>query len=225
LLAAIFARLKVPNLLALMIAVLVAEVPVSWWVMVRRVRRETGGRFTLADAFPWRGRVPWWQFLVIGIPVLLFSLVMMGGVGPQVGEALRGAFFSWVPEWLVMRPDPRIFAGLSRTVTLAIWVLGLVSFTLIGGFTQELYSRGFLLPRMAHLGSWAPVLNALLFAVFHLASPWSWPAFFVIVLPWALLVWWKRSIQIGLFVHVGMLLLQWVGMSLMLFGLVPLPGG
>ena len=43
------------------------------------------------------------------------------------------------------------------------------------------------------------------------------------VLPWAYLVWWKRSVKIGLFVHVGMLALQWLGMTMILFGVVPVP--
>ena len=45
------------------------------------------------------------------------------------------------------------------------------------------------------------------------------------VLPWAYLVWWKRSVKLGLFVHVGMLVLQWLGMTMMMFGLVPVPAG
>ena len=41
------------------------------------------------------------------------------------------------------------------------------------------------------------------------------------VLPWSYLVWWRRSVKFGFFIHVGMLALQWLGMTMMVFGLVP----
>jgi hypothetical protein len=208
-----------------MLVVMLVEVPVSWAIMVRQVKQETGGRFSLGDAFPWMAKIPLWQYFAIGIPVLLFSMVMIAGVGPAIDGALLDGPFSWVPEWFALRPDPEIFTTLSRGLVLTIWALTLVGFVLLGGFTQELYHRGFLLPRVAHLGARAPIFNAALFAVFHLVAPWSWPAFFVMTLPWAYLVWWRRSVKIGLFIHVGMLFLQWLMMTLVVFGVVQLPTG
>ncbi len=73
-LAAILGPRGWPNILALMLAVLLVEVPVSWAIIGRQVRRETGGRFTLGDAFPWRAKIPLWQYLVIGVPLVLFSV-------------------------------------------------------------------------------------------------------------------------------------------------------
>ena len=122
-----------------------------------------------------------------------------------------------------MRPGPAMFASLSRELVFILWGLMLLGMVLLGGFTQELYSRGFLLPRMAHMGKIAPAYNALLFAVFHLIAPWNWLGFFLMTLPWAYMVWWRRSSKIGLFIHVGMLALQWVGMTMVLFGVVPMP--
>jgi len=116
-----------------------------------------------------------------------------------------------------------MFAELSRGMLLALWGLMLVAMVLVGGFTQELYARGFLLPRTEHLGKWAPAYNALMFAIFHLIAPWDWPAFFLMTIPWAYLVWWRRSVRIGLFIHVGMLTLQWLGLTLLVLGLAPAP--
>ncbi len=222
-LAAIMVPRGLPNILALMLAVILVEVPVSWAILVRQVRKETGRPFRLSDAFPWRARLPVWQYLVIGVPVVVFSMIMIGGVGPAIDRALLAGPFVWVPEWFAMRAEPELFTTSPRSLVLVIWALTLMSFVLLGGFTQELYFRGFLLPRIAHLGAGAPALNAALFAVFHLIVPWSWPTFFVMTLPWAYLVWWRRSVRIGLFIHVGMLLLQWLLMTLLVFGLVQLP--
>jgi len=221
--AAVLARFGLPNILALMLTTILVEVPVIWWLLIRLGRRESDGSVDWRALFPWRRSVPVWQILLVGLPLIVFSMLMIAGVGPAVEDVIRPTLFGWVPDWFVLRPDPAMFATMSRELALATWVLTLFGLALLGGVTQELYFRGFLLPRMNHHGSWAPALNALLFAVFHLTSPWSWPAFFVMVLPWAYVVRWKESVQLGLFIHVGMLLLQWLGMTLLLFGLVELP--
>ena len=224
---AVFAALLVPrgwpNVVALMLAILVAEVPVSWAIMVRQVRKETGGRFALLHAFPWRRRVQLWVYLLVGLPLVLFSMIMIAGGGASVDQALLAGPFNWVPEWFAMRPDPEMFTVLPRGRLLVVWALMPVSFVLVGGVTQELYSRGFLLPRMEAMGAAAPALNAALFAVFHLVAPYSWPTFFLMTLPWAYAVWWRRSVRIGLFIHIGMLFLQWLMLTALVFGVVPPP--
>ncbi len=223
LLAWVLSGQGLPNIFALALTILLVEVPVTWWIMIRRVRRETGGRFSFAEAFPWFGPVPWWQYLLIGIPLVLFSMAMIAGIGPRIEAVLLQSAFAWVPDWFLMRPDPQMFTTLSRPALLTLWALMLVSMVVLGGVTQELYARGFLLPRSVRMGPLAPAFNALLFAVFHLIAPWSWPVFFVMVLPWAYVVWWRRSVRLGLFIHVGMLGLQWLGMTALVFGLVKAP--
>jgi hypothetical protein len=223
LLAWMFSRQGVPNIFALTLTIILIEIPLCWAIMVHRVRQETG-RFRFRDAFPWTDSIPWWQYLVIGVPLIFFSMFMIVGIVPRVDALLLNGAFNWVPDWFAMRPDPGMFATMSRPLLMTLWVLMLFGMVIGGGFTQELYSRGFLLPRTAHLGWWAPALNALLFAMLHMAAPWSWPVFFVMTLPWAYLVWWRRSVKIGLFIHVGMLALQWMVMTLVLFGVVEVPG-
>jgi len=217
-LSAILAPRGIPNLMALTITAIAVEAPVLWWVMTRMGRRQ--GERLVTSLFPWRSKLPLKTYLLWGVPAVLFSMVIMGAVGPVAGEALRGAAFAWVPEWFVMNGSPETLLASSRGVVMTMWGLSAVM-VLVAGPTQELYFRGFLLPRMAHLGWKAPLLNAALFAVFHLIAPWSWPVFFLGTLPWALLVYWKRSVRIGLFAHLGMLTLQWLMLAMMAFGLVP----
>ena len=222
-LAAFFTSRGIPNLLALMLAILIAEVPVSWAIMTRRVRHETGASFSLRAAFPWHAKVPWWQYVIIGVPLIVISMAIIGGLNPIIERALLAGPFAWVPDWFVLSPDPAIFTEVPRGLALLIWGGALVSFVLVGSPTQELYARGFLLPRTAHWGRWAPASNALVFAIFHLVAPWHWVGFFIMIVPWAYLVWWRRSVKIGLFIHVGMIVVQWLGMTALIFGLASAP--
>jgi hypothetical protein len=223
LLAWILAEQGIPNIFALALTILLVEVPVCWAIILKTVRKENGGQFSFAKAFPWTASIPWWQYLLIGVPLILFSMFMIVGIGPRVEGLLLHNVFAWVPDWFVMRPDPSMFSSLSKSMLMTLWILMFVSMVVVGGVTQEFYSRGFLLPRTQHFGWWAPAFNALLFAIFHLIAPWGWVVFFLMSLPWAYLVWWRRSVKIGLFIHVGMVGLQWLGMTMVMFGFVEMP--
>ncbi len=215
-----------PVIFTLAIAMVVGEIPSSWVIMIRQVKRETGGRFRPAAAFPWLRRVPWWVYVAVGVPFILFSTIMMAGVVPAIGAPIRHALFGWVPGSMVMEPDPAMLSTISHGTLISMWLLSVIVFAGIGGITQELYSRGFLLPRTEHLGvGLAPPLNAVSFAVFHLIAPWNWIPFTLMVLPWSYLVWWRRSVKIGLFIHVGTLLIQSLMMGLLAFGVVQVPAG
>ena len=210
-----------PNLMGLMLTALLVEAPVLWWFMARQVRSE-GGAVRWRDLFPWDERVRLGWYLTAGLAVLLWGTVMIGAVAPAIEAAVVEPYFGWLPEWFVMTMDPAATFAQPRGVLVMLWILSLLM-ALVAGSSQELYFRGFLLPRMAHLGGVAPFLNAGLFAVFHMIAPWNWIPFFIGTLPWSLLMWWKKSIRLTLFVHVGMLLFQSLMMGLVVFGLVPMP--
>ena len=212
-----------PNIFALMLTIMFVETPLSWLIMIRHVSAENNGNFSMAAAFPWMKKNPWWLYLVIGLPLILISAAMVAAIGPKIDAQIIPLLFAWVPDWFTMLPDPDVFTSMPRHLMLLMWATMLIGMILMGGITQELYSRGFLLPRMQSMGRVAPLYNALLFAVFHFIAPWAWPTFFLMVIPWAYLVWWRRSTKIGLFIHVGMLALQWLGMTMVLFGVVEMP--
>jgi hypothetical protein len=68
---------------------------------------------------------------------------------------------------------------------------------------EELYFRGHLLPRLSRFGRWAPVLNAPLFSLYHLWTPWQNPGRFVALLPWLAVVHRQRSLRLSIAVHVS----------------------
>jgi len=44
---------------------------------------------------------------------------------------------------------------------------------ILGPLVEELYFRGYLLPRLHRFGIWAPLINISLFAAYHLWKPWT----------------------------------------------------
>ena len=67
---------------------------------------------------------------------------------------------------------------------------------------EELYFRGYLLPRIDRYGIWAPVLSTFLFSIYHVWTPWRWPQIAIGFLPLALAAWRTRSIYVSMIAHV-----------------------
>lgn len=222
-LARVVTAFGLPNLLGLMLTTLLVEAPVIWWLMARLIRRE-GRALRWRDLFPWDERVSLGWYLTAGPLALILGMFMISGVAPAVAAAVVDPYFGWLPDWFVMRMEPDALFAQPQGVLVALWITSVVM-AVVAGSTQELYFRGYLLPRMTHLGRSAPVVNALLFGVFHMIAPWNWIPFFLGTLPWSYLMWWKKSIRLALFVHVGMLLFQSLMMALVVFGIAPVPTG
>ena len=73
-----------------------------------------------------------------------------------------------------MRPiDPDRVGDYSREA----WLVTLAAYLVLNGFVgpivEELYFRGYLLPRMEWMGRWAPLVNVSLFSLYHFWSPWQ----------------------------------------------------
>jgi len=205
-----------PVIFALGAGILLGEVPVTWWIILRRTAAETG-RFSFREAFPWARALSWRVGVLLGVPLVLVSVAMMMGGQMVISPAVKDALFPFVPAWLEMQMSPDQMMAIDRDVLIAMWAMSLIVFTGIGGMTQELYARGFLLPRMAHWGWGAPILGAIFFAVLHLAGPWGWPVFFATSLLWSVAVFAFRSMWIGIIGHVGMLFVQSMMFTVLIF--------
>jgi membrane protease YdiL (CAAX protease family) len=86
---------------------------------------------------------------------------------------------------------------------------------LLGPFVEELYFRAYLLPRMRNIsGNWAPLLNTVLFSLYHFFSPWENLIRVLAITPMTYIVWNNRNIRFGIITH---LTLNTLGGIMMLF--------
>jgi membrane protease YdiL (CAAX protease family) len=68
---------------------------------------------------------------------------------------------------------------------------------------EELYFRGFLLPRIAHLGGWAPLVSTVLFSLYHFWSPWVFVSRVIFMFPGFWFAWQNKDIRLSIGMHVG----------------------
>ena len=185
-----------PSLLAIFLAIAVVLIPFELGYLFYEAKRRTG-RLSLAGVVLYRDRVPAWQVVVLVLGLFLWSGVVFALYG-LLDPVIIDAFFSWVPAWFFLTED---LSAYTKPALLGTWLLGLVVNGVAGPVVEELYFRGYLLPRLSRLGGWAPLVNAVLFSLYHFFTPWQNPGRIVGLLPMVYAVWWRRNIYIGIAVH------------------------
>jgi membrane protease YdiL (CAAX protease family) len=69
-------------------------------------------------------------------------------------------------------------------------------------WVEELYFRGYLLPRISRYKWWAPVISGLFFGLYHSWQPFNFLAVFLLGAALSTIVMWKRDIRLSISLHV-----------------------
>ncbi|MFX0087351.1 MAG: lysostaphin resistance A-like protein, partial [Candidatus Hodarchaeota archaeon] len=151
-------------------------------------------------------RSPIWQYVLV-IPILVvFTLFMYLIVAPYIQPFIIDTFFSWYPEeynFQAIIHNPSVLSNLktyagARLLAIMNFIFPATTLTVV----EEFYFRGYLLPRVEeHIKGYAPLLNVILFSVYHFFSPWENPIRILATLPLVYLVWYKRDIRFLLITH------------------------
>jgi membrane protease YdiL (CAAX protease family) len=121
--------------------------------------------------------------------------------------------FSWLPAWFIDSDN----SGASRLILVVMVILYGIA-NVGAAIVEELYFRGYLMPRLSALKGWAPLVNTVLFALQHFLTPWQVPFIILGVLPQAYLVYKKRNIYLGILAHSILNLLSAILLVVSLFG-------
>jgi len=198
LVAPLVQRWGLPVAIAGSLAILFGQLPLVLGILLYQSRQQTG-RFSLRDVIAYRRPVPLWQYLIF-VPLLCIWYFQASSIWTSLQNDLFTSL-SWLPRWLE-NPLPFIDQGpYSPLVTTITFGVALFSSGVIAPIIEELYFRGFLLPRIDRLGVWAVLLNVSLFAFHHLWTPLLNPGRILAWFPIIFIVWRRQNIYIGLCVH------------------------
>jgi membrane protease YdiL (CAAX protease family) len=162
--------------------------------------QKLNGRPSLRGVVLFRERMPAWQYLVLSLLIFAWLALVWFVLKPAANRFFIENFFSWMPGFFLADFSRPNLGQYSRASLLAIATLVTIQISL-GGAVEELYFRGYLLPRLAFLGKWAPAVNILLFSLYHFWSPWENLARILALTPFIYIVWWKRNVYLAVLVH------------------------
>jgi membrane protease YdiL (CAAX protease family) len=148
--------------------------------------------------------------IIISSVITVIGLIVL----PNIENQLWGHTFNFIPEWF--RIDDLTIAEMKYLkLTLA---LNLLFNGFFGPLVEEIYFRGFLLPRMKIFGNLAPLINAILFSLYHFTTPWAIISRILATTPLVYSVWANENIKIGVIVHCGLNIFSGIASIIVLLG-------
>ena len=136
-----------------------------------------------AELLPYRESLSLRQYVAFTISLILWAMVAVALLF-ALDEWLLVTAFDWVPsEYQITE-----MTELEGTVLIVTFVLGFLFNDIIGPVVEEVYFRGYLLPRIPTRSAGRPVVNTVLFSVYHFWSPWQILSRIIAILPFVSIV-------------------------------------
>lgn len=191
--------LGLPPYLGWVIAMCLGLAPVQLGLLFFLGHRKTG-RFSLREVVLYRDR-PTKRGRLIGLILALIVGVFVASILlAPIDTAVYKTLFFWIPFENTGGGGGFVSGYPRQTVIVTLAVCVVLTGVLLP-IVEELYFRGFLLPRISHLGRWAPVLNATLFSLYHFWTPWQLVSRIGYFLPTVWATWRKKDLRISIWVH------------------------
>ncbi|WP_206792864.1 CPBP family intramembrane glutamic endopeptidase [Amycolatopsis sp. MtRt-6] len=161
------------------------------------------GRFSLRGVLHYTDRpLPRGKLVAMAIPMFLWMMVLSTALIP-LDSFVFDHFFTWLPFADAGGSATTYLQGNGRSAMLTTLVICLPLTGISLPLIEEFYFRGFLMPRLAHLGRGAPVLSTVLFSLYHFWAPWTFLSKLVFFFPGPWFVWKKKDIRLSIGMHVG----------------------
>jgi len=204
-------NLGLPLRFAAMLGAILVLIPFELGVLFYEGKKRND-RFSLRGVVVYRERIPLWQYF-LWVPLLVVWSSIWALLLSPFGDFLIKTVFSWLPAWFIYSDN----SGTSRIILVVmVTVYGIANVS--AAIVEELYFRGYLMPRLSRLKGWAPLVNTVLFALQHFLTPWQQPFIILGVLPQAYLVFKKRNIYLGILAHSILNLLSTILLIMSVFG-------
>jgi membrane protease YdiL (CAAX protease family) len=199
-----------PPLAALLAAAGLVILPVELlilWLAQGRARR------TGETLIPYRAPLSLrsWAWLV---PALLIAAILASLILAPIDSVMGRTISTLFPAWDQIGHGLEPLAGKPLASTIvsgyssSVWLVTLGAYLLVNGvaepIVEELYFRGWLLPRLDRLGRWAPLMNVAMFSLYHFWLPVQLLSRLAAVTPFAYAVRQRRNVYLGMVVHISL---------------------
>jgi len=195
--------IRLKPVIGYLFGILVGLIPIQLGILLIEGKKESG-KYSIKEIIRYTDKSQLKDYLLYVPANILIFLVFFVVLAPLIQPYIVRTLFSWWPEqynFQLILQDPISLAdykGIKILVLMYILLSGI-----FGPLVEELYFRGYLLPRMdEYSGKWAPFINTILFSLYHFFSPWENLIRIIASYPMIYLVWKKRNIRFSIFVHI-----------------------
>lgn len=196
LLASPVLNLNLTSLVVLGIAALLVMFPVELGIILYYSKKQFGV-YSIKKMITYDKSLPIKKYLWL-VPVVLFWTILIFVSGSKLDEFLKSTLFSWLPDWYIISVD---YTNLDKGQLLVAFIFAFAVTGIILPIVEEIYFRGFLLPRMEWMGKAAPVVNAFLFSLYHFWSPWQTITRTIALIPFCYVAYKTKNIKITILIH------------------------
>jgi uncharacterized protein len=184
---------------ALLLAILFILAPIQLSYLFYQGYKKSS-KITLKDIVLYRESMPLWQYFVI-VPLILIWAIGVFVIMTPVDNFIIQNYFGWLTSFFIPSQSLNLVSQYSRPVLLITIGLNLVLNGIVGPVVEELYFRGYLLPRIPASRIWSPLISVILFSLYHFFSPWQNITRIIALIPMIYAVSWKRNIYLSIFAH------------------------
>lgn len=195
----LLAQSDYPPLLAFLLAILLIDLPIMWGVMLYEGWKQDE-RLSLDRVLAYRNKVSWKRFILVFSGAFAAAFLLITLTTP-ITAVITERLFSGLPQWIFLEEQSQ-YRAYAKNVLVTIFTFQLILTGVILPWTEELYFRGYLLPRISRYGKWAPLIGGLLFGLYHSWQAFGFVSVFLLGTVLGYVVWWQRDIRLSISLHV-----------------------
>lgn len=187
-----------PIMLSIMFAIMLGLIPTQMYIILRYAKKNNT---TIKDMISFKNKLKSKELITTVIILFVISFLLYGTlsfVEHALFDMINKDYMIFSKKFLLYKFS---FDTVSNEMKLTILTLNLLCNGLIAPIVEELYFRGFLLPRMKILNNRAPLVNAILFSIYHFISPYELITRIFSFFPISYAVWKKECIEISIIIH------------------------
>ncbi len=185
-----------PSVMALMLSGIFVLIPFELGLLIFQ-KRATGQTFFKGIVL-YFNKITTWKYFVL-VPAIFIASGLLFKAFSFTSTYLK-TLFAWLPSYMFM--DMGLDGSYSRSILIKTYIPFFFLIVLILPTIEELYFRGYLLPRMpSRLKGWTEIIHSGLFAAYHTWTPWMFVVRTIGVLPLIYTVKRKENLLIGIIAH------------------------
>jgi membrane protease YdiL (CAAX protease family) len=113
----------------------------------------------------------------------------------------------------------------AKNILVVVFIAHLIVTGIVLPWVEELYFRGFLLPRISRFKSFAPLLGGVLFGLYHIWQLYDFPTVFLLGTALSYIVWWQKDLRLSIGLHIlANTFSRLIFLFAALFGICTIPG-